>query len=100
MRTLSQDSMKAVQGFLFAIAIVIVIALWASTARAGQGPTKEDLAHFQAIIDRQPRIQELKPLRDELEALKAENVKDVSALNKNGYNIDWSTLKLTPYSGF
>ena len=59
-------------------------------AKAPQ-PSKEDKQHVANIVKRQPRIQELKKYRDELEDLKAKNAADVKAINP-AWTLDWATM--------
>ena len=94
---MSKDTQSVLKGFLLALILVITVAFASSLAVAKDTPSAEDYAKLTQIKENQKVIAANRDAYSQFISAKESNTSLVRQLNKNGWNIDWKTMKIVPF---
>lgn len=89
MFNLSNDTKAGIVNYLWLVLFIAALCFTIRALVADAGPpvpSRSDLQNLEDIKQNQASIQQLKEW----------NKAEVAELNKNGWNVDWSTMELVP----
>ena len=94
---MTAHTQSALKGFFLALILVSTVAFASSLARAKEGPSAEDYTRLAQIKENQKVIAANRDAYSQFVSAKNSNADLVRALNKNGWNVDWQTMKIVPF---
>lgn len=78
--------------------IVLVMGVISATGHADvPQPTAQDYANLEDIKNNQKVLEETREAHERFMQAKAWNEAEVSEIGKNGWQVDWETMKLVPF---
>lgn len=94
---MSNDTRKALAGFLAALAIVVAVCLAIRVVQA-EGPPKDVLHKVELIKQNQEIIKKNRKAYEEFMSAKERNVMYVKGMEQEGWSMNWATLDPIPLS--